>query len=230
MAIIESLSCFVFVAYFPHILLYEFYLAFKYIILGLELYVGSRSYDNASRVSTWVGMIFTCCCCVCCCRQVPYEKFYIFMQNLNRFLVKILFGPKEGVVGRFAEYKKDEKDENGNSKLYLRNKELNYREISHFGLLIATFGLLSLVTAWDSYFLKESFVCTEQPDVNCFPIPIDDDAIEDFNLSDAQKQRIEDCTYWVSENVSDRVTFQCFQWVYDLKGVTSDVGGLLTIF
>ena len=157
-------------------------------------------------------------------------ELYYLSQKFNRFLVKILFGPKEGVVERFPVYKKDEKDKYGIPKLYIRNKELSHNEISILAVLIMTFGLLAAITAWDSYFLDESFTCTEKPGISCFPLTIDTVANSDLNLADAQNQRITNCSYWDNKNVSSRVTFICFEWIFDSKGVISDVGGLLTMF
>ena len=197
------------------------------------------STDYAGIIYFFYGFIMSCCCCcLCCCNccftkdiLIPsVKKVYHLLQKLSRFLIKTSFGPKESILDRFPEYKEDEEGMYGNSKIYLRNRELNYREISILAILITTFGLLAAITAWDSYFLDITYVCSVQPGVYCFPIALDPDAEDDFNLTDVQKHRITDCSYWISENVSSRVSFTCFQWAFDTKAVISDVGGLLTMF
>lgn len=237
---IESLSSFILVASFPHITVYEFYFIIKYVMLSHEIIAGlcpslrSNNYISSFFSSLSIALSCLCCCFCCCCCDVfrsAFNKVNHLIQKLNRFLVKILFGPKEGIVERFADtYKKDEENEDGNSRLYFRNMEIGHKEISALALLIMVFGLLAAITAWDAYFLDESYVCSEKPDISCFPLPLDDDATTDLNLTAAQEHRITDCAYWNSENVSSRVTFVCFQWVYDSKGVISNTGGLLALF
>ena len=238
MAMIESLLDFQFIAFVPHLFLYEFYLFFKYMIIFAE----TRQTSSTSFLTLSLGLLATCCCCFCCCcnccfRKKGYfgstvKKLYNLSQKLNRFLVKVLFGPKEGIVERFPIYKKDIEDDDGIPILYIRNMKLSQREISLLAVLIMAFGLLAAITAWDSYFLDETYLCSEKSDVSCFPVAIDVNAYDEdeFNITDAQTHRITDCSYWLSENVSSQVTFICFQWVFDSKAVISDVGGLLTMF
>ena len=160
------------------------------------------------------------------------KKLYHLSQKLNRFFVKVLFGPKEGIVERFTVYKKDEEDDDGMPILYIRNVKLSQREVSSLAILIMTFGLLAAITAWDSYFLNESYLCSEEPEIYCFPVPraLGRDAYDALNLSRFNEYRIYNCSYWMSNNVSSRIAFLCFQWVFDSKAAISDVGGLLTMF
>ena len=243
---IKSLAGFQLVAFVPHLLLYEFYLLFKYFIVLSEIIMifkgksASKNYASVCTVS--LGFLVSCWCCLCCCFDCCFRrkgyfssavvKLYQLNKKLNTFLVKVLFGPKEGIVDRFATYKEDEEDNNGIPLLYIHNVKLGQREISLLAILIMAFGLLAAVTAWDSYFLDESYLCNEKSDISCYPIPLESDpnAYEELNLSTAQEHRITDCSYWNNENVSSRVSFVCFQWAYDSKAVVSDVGGLLTMF
>jgi hypothetical protein len=240
MAIFESLLAFQSIAYMPHLIVYEWYLMIKYTLLFVELRAGANSTkDLAGYIFVFWGMVLTCiCCCFCCCNccfqkdwvSSSLKGFYQIIQKLNRFLIKILLGPKEGILERFAIYQEDKVDGKDNPRIFLRNKELTYREVSVLAILIASFGLLAAITAWDSFFLDTSYVCSVKPGVHCFPIALDFDADEEFNITDAQEQRITNCSYWTSENVSSRVTFSCFQWALDTKAVVSDVGGLLAMF
>ena len=149
----------------------------------------------------------------------------------NRFLVNVFFGHKEGVVERFAIYKKDEEDSEGVPTLYIRNANMNHRDVSILTLLIMSFGLLSAITAWDTFCLKKSHVCTENPEISCFPVAANIYANNsDLNLTNAQEKPIDDCSLWNSEARANRVKFVCFQLEYDAMGAISDVGGLLSIF
>ena len=243
---IESLTAFLVIAFAPHFFLYEFYLFAKYVILAVEMPAFkriSKTLSCASILMVFFGFLVTCCCCFCCCFNCccqkeeccssAIQKVYDLCQKLSRFLVKVLFGPKEGVVERFAVYKKDEEDEDGIPILYIRNVKLNRNEISSLAILIMAFSSLAAITAWDSFFLNESYICSERSDVSCFPVALDFDANEEFNLTDAQTHPVTNCSYWekfINENATGRVAFICFQWAFDSKAVISDVGGLLTMF
>ena len=239
--VIESLNDFAMIAYYPHLYVYLFYLINKWCVL---LCLGKRTIPQGINYNTYiVTSLFSlmscccfcfCCCCCCCCKpnllRSAAQIFFRSSEQLNRFLIKLLFGPKEGMVERFAgTYKKDDVDGNGITRLFFHGKEIGLRDVSKLSLLILTFGLLAAVTAWDTYFLDKSFICTERPDINCFPVSYSD-FVNSTNLTNAQKHRITNCSYWTSEEMSGLVTFQCFRWVFDSKSTISAIGGLLTLF
>lgn len=98
-------------------------------------------------------------------------------------------------------------------------------------MLIVSFLFLAGVTAWDVFFLEETYICSQESSIYCFPLDIDDAAVDfEINFTEAQEHRITNCSFWESEELSGRVTFLCFHWVLNSKAVLSMVSGLLTIF
>ena len=118
------------------------------------------------------------------------------------------------MVKRFNTYKDDEYID-GIPTLYIHNKRLTPGEISVLALLIITFLLLILITAFDLFFINIAYVCTSNPGIYCF--------VTDLNITN---KRITDCQHW---NESE-VTIVCFQWAYNSKATIAAVGGLLTFF
>ena len=159
------------------------------------------------------------------------EKTYTILAKFSHFCVNMLFGPKVGIVDRADNYKKGIKDEKGISKLFIRNIKLSDTEVSHLSILIFIFCLLAGITAWDVYFLEETYACSDDPGINCYPVAVNDSADNtDLDLDEAQEHPITDCSFWNSEGVSSRVSIKCFRWIYNSKAVASSVGGLLSIF
>lgn len=219
MAVNESLDAFQRMAYGPHQVIYDIYLFAKFLLI-VEVCI--------------LDLISSCCRRFSCCRRsnmfvTIITKGYYLSQKFKVFFVKILFGPKEGIVERFSDtYKKDDVDNHGNTRLFLHGEEIGYTQMSVLSFLILIFALLAAVTACDHYFLDLSFICSEQPDVSCFPVAIYSPS--DDLITYAQKHKITNCSYWTSEEWSGLVTFECFRWVYDSKGAISAVGGLLSLF
>ena len=195
-------------AHLPHLLIYVIYLVMKYVVISSELVVTLLSMCNKCnkdkqerfRCATIVAALlvflgtFCCCCCCCCCHCHGHDKKYHFHSkkkrlenlsaNLNSFLVKLFFSPKEGIVERFAMYKKDKKDE----------RRVN-RDMSVLAVLIMGFGLLSTITTWDTFFLKETYVCTEKPEISCF-LKVNHGT--QLNLTAVPEHCITNCSEWKS--------------------------------
>ena len=178
----------------PHLTVYSIYIVIKYILL---IYAWLRFIS-----SKYSSTVCSCSCCHCC-----------FM--LQRWIIKLLLGGEESLVKRFNTYKDDEYI-NGLPTLYIRNKRLTPGEINVLALLIITFLLLILITAFDLFFINITYVCTDDPGIYCF--------VTDVNTTN---QRITDCQYWSNEN---EFTIVCFQWVYNSKATIAAVGGLITFF
>ena len=195
------------------------------------------NYSVSCLAAICSGMVCGCgCCCLCCCdcchrkpgRWRSSLTYYIHLTTkFNCYLVKTLLGSGEGVVEKSAAYKREDHDSFGVSKLYIRNKALSHREISNFALIIYSFGLLALVTLWNSV-LKETSMstCSIEPNRYCFPLLND----QSTNITDATDQPITDCSYWNNEAVAGHVTFLCYQWMFNLADVIGNFGGFLTIF
>ena len=242
----ESLSDYEDFSYWPHFLVYEIYVFLKYVAIVVVFNLSfipklKNHFTVVHLLLVSISLAASCFFCFICCFQ--HDKFWNFFHRFNNnifscsakfshFLVKTLFGPKEGVVNRFGDYKEDREDgESGLPKLYVRKKELTHNEVSHLALLFFAFCLLAGITAFDVYFLEETYVCSDDPSIYCYPLAIDTNADNfDLNLTQAQEHPITDCSFWNSENVSSRVTFRCFRWIYNSKAVVASVGGLITLF
>ena len=246
----ESLSDFETVSFLPHMMVYVVYVGAKYTVILMDLIFGfmSKHYSVEAVATVNIVHIFlflitlfgSCFCCCGCCFQkrgaIPFlfKTTYTLSAKFIYYFVKTLFGPDEGIVDRLLKHEKVRKDKEGIPKLYIRNIELGRNEVSHLGLLIFAFCLLAGITSWDAFFLEETYECSEDPNVRCFPLARDgltnimDLNITDLNLTEAQQHSITDCSGF--ENISSQITFLCFRWIYNSKAVISTVGGLLTIF
>jgi hypothetical protein len=107
---------------------------------------------------------------------------------------------------------------------------LNHRSTVILFTLIATFGLLAIGSALNVTLLSVTHACTEAPDINCYPQPIDAVKVENAGLNISTDKPIEDCSFWNSEGVSDKVSIICYQFVLNVEIFLAVIGGLLTVF
>jgi hypothetical protein len=254
---VESLSDFETMSFLPHVIVYTVYVAVKYTVLLMEVvlyFLSSRHrHSTVEKIANsdvvhilffLLSLVASCfCCCWCCGKKrgaisYLFDKTHLLSAKLMHFMVTTLFGSGDGIVERYLKRGKAKKLKTaaGNiPRLYIRNVKLSSYEVSHLALLIFTFFFLADITSWDIFFLEESHVCSESPNVSCFPVPKDlssiSDGIElDVDFSELHKQRIANCSFWNSENVSGQVTFVCFEWVFNSDSTLSAIGGLLTVF
>ena len=250
---VESLSDFEAVSFLPHVIAYAVYVAVKYTLLLTELvlHLLSRHHHSVKKVANsdivhilffLLSVLVSCFCCCCCCGKKRgtisylFNKTHILSTKLMHFVVSNLFGSGEGIVERYLKHGKAKKLKSPTRvpKLYIRNVELSPYETSHLALLIFTFLLLVDVTSWDMFFLEETHVCSQSPNISCFPVPKDLSSTNEIefaiNFSEVHEQRITNCSFWNSENISSLVTFMCFQWVFNSDATVSAFGGLLTVF
>ena len=106
--------------------------------------------------------------------------------------------------------------------------KLNRRSTIILFTLITTFGLLAVGSALDLTLFSVTHVCTEDPNIDCYPRSIDD--AEDAGLNITTDEPIQDCSFWNSEGVSDKVTFVCYQIVLNVELFLAVIGGLSTVF
>ena len=106
--------------------------------------------------------------------------------------------------------------------------ELNHRSTAILFTLIATFGLLAIGSALDVTLLSVTYACTEDPNINCYPRLINDADNAGLNIS--TDKPTEDCSFWNSEGVSDKVSFICYQFVLNVELFLAVIGGLSTVF
>ena len=149
-----------------------------------------------------------------------------------RWLVLHLFGGPLGILERNDDYQ-DETDENDIPMLYIRKKRLSYGTIMILCMLFVAFVILALSSATNIALLRTTHICSEDPQINCYPqltADANDSIIELYNITIDTSQPIEDCSFFNSEVVSTQVTFDCYQFVYNVELFVAVVGGLLTFF
>ena len=68
-------------------------------------------------------------------------------------------------------------------------------------------------------------MCTEDPKIDCYPQLIE--GADDTGLNIDITAPIQNCSFWNSEGVANRVTFECYQLVYNAELFFAAMGGLL---
>ena len=170
--VVLSLSMFRRIKVIPQVVIVEVYIFTKCIFSLFENCKHRKfarahpNYSISCLAAICSGMVCGCgCCCLCCfdcCHRKPGRwrsslTYYVHLTTkFNCYLVKTLLGSGGAVVEKSATYKREDHDSFGVSKLYIRNKALSHRDISNFALIIYSFGLLALVTLWNSCLLYTS--------------------------------------------------------------------------
>ena len=207
-----------------------------YILYILAKYVSFLFYrEGAVRLFKLLVNAFPGCyfCSFCNCSESANNlitKAFNLNMEFDRWLIKLLLGREEGVVERHHDDYRPDEDSEGKSfaPIYIRNKSLSSNEVGILSTLVFAFGLLICITAFDIYFLDVSYACTEDTSFNCFVVPVDVNANES-ELGITNK-RIDSCSPWENTSISDQVYVVCYKWVFNFKGMTVAVGGLLTLF
>ena len=99
---------------------------------------------------------------------------------------------------------------------------------SVLAVLIFSFGLLAIGSALDVTLLSVSHVCSNDPNTDCYPQLIGGASDEGLNLT--TDKPITDCAEWTQEDLSDRVTFVCYRFEFNVELFLAIVGGLSTVF
>ena len=122
----------------------------------------------------------------------------------------------------------EEKDENRISKMTFHKRRLSYGAMLVLFTLIAAFWILALGSALDLTLLSVTHTCSEDTQIDCYPQLIT--GTNDTGLNISISEPIRDCSFWNSEGVSDRVTFVCYQFIFNVELFLAVVGGLLALF
>ena len=109
--------------------------------------------------------------------------------------------------------------------LSLRDRRLSYGATTVLFVIIVTFILLAVGSALNLTLLSITHICTEDPKINCYPQLIK--GADGTGLNITITEPIQDCTFWNSEDVSNRITFECYQFTFNAELFFAVVGGLL---
>ena len=113
--------------------------------------------------------------------------------------------------------------------LYIRGNKLETNEVLVLAAVTVPFIVAIVTTFWDRFSLEETYSCTEDPQIYCFPLAIAPTTNADLNIS-RFTPKISDCSIWTTGEISANVTFRCFKCVNNLEDAFAALGGLLTIF
>lgn len=132
--------------------------------------------------------------------------------------VLLLFG-KQLAIKRYN----DAQDEI--STLSLRNRRLSYGATMVLFVITATVVLLAVGSALNLTLFSITHACTEDPKIDCYPQLIE--GANDTGLNINIIAPIQDCSFWNSKGVANRVTFECYQLVFNAEWFFAAMGGLL---
>ncbi len=149
-------------------------------------------------------------------------KFAMITKPMQSIIL-LTFG-KQLAIKQIAK----EKDENRIPKMTLHKRKLSYEATMVLFTLIAAFWILALGSALDLTLLSVTYTCSEDPQIDCYPQLIA--GVNDTGLNISISEPIQDCSFWNSKGVSDRVTFVCYQFIFNVELFLAVVGGLLALF
>ena len=104
---------------------------------------------------------------------------------------------------------------------------MSYTDITVLAMVSLTLALTLFTTFWDRFWLKEIDECTLDPTTYCYPLAVPPESNANLNISTDNK--ISNCSEWKTLNNDGKITFHCFQVVYDLSEALGAIGGLITI-
>ena len=117
----------------------------------------------------------------------------------------------------------------GTETLYIRGRKLETNEVLVLAAVTVPFLVAIVTTFWDRYSLEETYSCTEDPEIHCFPLAIPPTTNDALNITHPIP-KISDCSKWITSDISANVTFRCFKCVNNLQDAFAALGGLLSIF
>jgi len=146
-----------------------------------------------------------------------------WIPELSRWMIKILFGKSEGMSDEDTE---EEGGIRATKSVYIGNKKIQDLDATILGSIIFCFGLLVGITAYSTYLLEVTHICSEDSAIYCFPQPASGNS-DTLNLTESDLMYpITDCSEWINASV----TFQCFRYAFDAKAAMAVAGGLLAFF
>ena len=213
--------------------------AFVYLVYGVtklvlvmtilsNVILYNTCYKSCKKVSSDINNCHVCTCCSDCCWLAAYNIWKYFMFSMAE-IVETVFGKSIGVVKRLDnEYIERKKNRHDIQTLYFHKKPISYTDISILAMVSLTLALALFTTFWDRFWLKEITECTLDPTIYCYPLAVPPESNAKLNISTENK--ILNCSKWEDLNSQRKITFCCFQVVYDLSEALGTTGGIVTIF
>lgn len=128
------------------------------------------------------------------------------------------------VFGKQLESKKSDKKH----RIFLQNARYSPRwwQITVLHIVVMGSAVIALGSALDLTLFAMTYVCTEDPNIDCYPQLIGEN---DTSLNITVDSPIQDCSFWNSDGVSERVTFLCFQKFFNLEQFLAVCGGIMAL-
>ena len=160
------------------------------------------------------------CKCTCTCQSSDLcESKSTSSRESLPWLILLAFGKQLGL-----------KDTRKLHKLRIKNYDgiVSYSgQITVFYVVILGSIILALGSALDLTLFSPSHICTEDPNIDCYPQLISSANATNLTMPVDISQPILDCSYWNNEGVSSQVTFLCFQQEFNFELFLATTGGLL---
>ena len=181
-------------------------------------------------VPLWVVLEFTDkkyppCCYKC--KSIKQNDFKL-PSCFRKFATVVLYCLRRPVLllfGKQLAIKRYNNDQDKTSTLSLRNRRLSYGATMVLFVITATVVLLAVGSALNLTVFSITRVCTENSKIDCYPQLIE--GADDTGLNIDITAPIQNCSFWNSEGVANRVTFECYQLVYNAELFFAAMGGLL---
>ena len=122
----------------------------------------------------------------------------------------------------------DDRDSNNVPNVTLYGKRLSYRATVVLFVIISTFWVLALGSGLHASLLSVTHTCSEDWNIDCYPVL--HKGANGTGLNITTSEPIKNCSHWRSEEVADRVTYECYQYILDAEEFLAVVGGLLAFF
>ena len=182
-------------------------------------------------VPLWVVLEFTDkkyppCCYTC--KSIKRNNFKL-PPCLRKFAKVVLYCMRRPVLLLFGEQlaiKRYKDDQDKTSTLSLRNRKLSYGATMVLFVITATVVLLAVGSALNLTVFSITRVCTEDPKIDCYPQLIE--GADDTGLNIDITAPIQNCSFWNSKGVANRVMFECYQLLaFNAELFFAAIGGLL---
>ena len=146
-------------------------------------------------------------------------------QRIAKVVLCLVRKPVLYIFGKELAMKKTHSEEENAATLSLNKRRLSYGSTAVFFIILVSFVLISLGSALDLSLFSVTHICSEDPKIECYPQLIQGANKTGLNISTTEP--IKDCTFWNSDGVSKRVTFVCYQFVYNIDVFFATLGGFL---
>ena len=162
-----------------------------------------------------------------CCYKCKQNNFKL-PPCFHKFARIVLYCMRRPVLLLFGKQLAIKRYNDGQDKIFtlsLRNRRLSYGATMVLFVITATVVLLAVGSALNLTLFSITHVCTEDPKIDCYPQLIE--GADDTGLNINITAPIQDCSFWNSKDVANRVTFECYQLVFNAEWFFAAMGGLL---